>query len=98
MNKKPSTFERELEKPRFRKKFEKEYNEFLLSELIISLMEDDKKSVRKLAEEIDISPTVIQKLRSGKQEDIKLSNFIKIALACGYHLILQKRGKQIPVC
>lgn len=98
MNKKLSTFEKEIEKPRFRKKFQKEYNEFLLSELIISLMEEDKKSVRKLAEEIGLSPTIIQKLRSGKQEDIKLSNFISITLACGYHLILQKKQKQILVC
>lgn len=51
----------------FKKKFEKGYKEFLLSELIISMMENDKKSVRELAAEVELSPTVIQKLRSNNQ-------------------------------
>ncbi|OGT54403.1 MAG: hypothetical protein A3F17_01300, partial [Gammaproteobacteria bacterium RIFCSPHIGHO2_12_FULL_41_15] len=66
MAKKISTFEREMKNASFRKKFEKEYKEFLLSEIIIALMENDNKTVRKLAEEVGLSPTVIQKLRSGK--------------------------------
>jgi len=49
--------------------------------LILALMEKDKKSVRQLASEAGLSPTIIQKLRSGKQEDVKLSNFIGISLA-----------------
>lgn len=93
-----STFEKEMQKPAFRKKFEKEYKEFLLSELIIALMDNDKKSVRKLAKEVGLSPTVIQNIRSGKQDDIKLRNFINISHACGYHLILQKGKKRISLC
>jgi len=93
-----STFEKEMQKTSFRIKFEKKYKEFLLSELIIALMENDKKSVRKLANEVGLSPTVIQKIRTGKQDDIKLSNFINISHACGYHLILEKGGKRISVC
>lgn len=48
------------------------------------------KSVRKLAEEANISPSVIQDLRTGKQHDIKLSNLLKIVHALGYELILEK--------
>lgn len=92
-----STYERELKNPSFRKKFTKEYKEFLLSELIASLMENDKKSVRKLAKEVGLSPTVIQKLRSGKQGDVKLSNFINISQACGYQVVLEKGHTRIPV-
>ena len=44
---------------------------FLLSEIINALMENDNKSVRALAKEVGFSPTVIQNLRSGKQEDVK---------------------------
>ena len=44
-------------------------------------MENDNKSVRKLAKEVDLSPTTIQKIRSGKQQHIKLSNFIHISHA-----------------
>lgn len=98
MTKKPlSTFNREMKNVAFRKKFEKEYKEFLLSEIISALMENDSKSVRKLAEEVGLSPTVIQKIRSGKQDDVKLSNFINISHACGYHIILEKDNKRISL-
>lgn len=92
-----STFQKEMQNEEFREQFEREYADFLLSEWIIAIMKNDKKTVRKLAEEVGLSPTVIQKLRSGKQEDIKLSNFIHILQACGYHLIMEKAGRRIPI-
>jgi DNA-binding Xre family transcriptional regulator len=92
-----STFDREMKNTAFRKKFEKAYKEFQLSELISALMENDSKSVRKLAKEVGLSPTVIQKMRSGKQDDVKLSNFINISHACGYHIILEKGNNRIPL-
>jgi len=92
-----STFEREMQDPAFKTLFKKAYQEFLLSELILALMEKDKKSVRQLADEVGLSPTVIQKLRSGKQDDIKLSNFIGISHAFGYHLVLEKGNERIPL-
>ena len=81
----------------FRKKFEKEYKEFLLSELITALMENDNKSVRALAKEVGLSPTVIQKMRSGKQADVKLTNFLNISHACGYHVYLEKDNHRISL-
>ena len=96
-SKRLSTFDREMENPTFRKNFEKEYGEFLLSEIIMALMENDGKSVRNLAKEAGLSPTVIQKLRSGKQDDVKLSNFINISHACGYEIILKKGRDHISV-
>jgi len=49
MNKrKLSTFEKEMQDPVFKAHFKKEYREFLLSELILALMEKDKKSVRQV--------------------------------------------------
>jgi hypothetical protein len=92
-----STFEREMQDPAFQEKFEKEYNEFLLSETILAMMEDAHKSVRKLASESGLSPTIIQNIRSGIQEDIKLSNFINISHACGYKLVLEKDNQRIPI-
>jgi DNA-binding Xre family transcriptional regulator len=85
-----STFEREMNDPAFKKAFDESYKELALSELLISLMESDEKSVRKLAQEVGVSPTVIQNLRSGKQRDIKMINFISIVRACGYEVILQR--------
>ena len=92
-----STFEREMLDPDFKEQFDKEYNEFLLSETIKELMESGHKSVRKLAKESGLSPTVIQNIRSGLQEDMKLSNFLTISHACGYHLVLEKDDKRIPL-
>jgi hypothetical protein len=96
-NKQVSTFDREMENVTFRKKFDKEYREFLLSEIIAALMENDNQSVRRLAKEVDLSPTVIQKLRSGKQDDVKLRNFVKITHACGYNIILQRGRHRISL-
>ena len=95
LTKKLTTFEREMLQPKFKAAFEEEYKQFILSELIVSLMENDKKSVRQLAIEVGLSPTVIQKIRSGLQNDIKLQNFINIITACGYHLMLEKGSKKI---
>lgn len=87
-----STFDREMKNARFKKAFDKRYKEFLLSELLIVMMEENDKSVRYLAEESGVSPTIIQKIRSGKQGDLKISNLINIANACGYKVILQKNN------
>jgi len=92
-----STFEREMKNLAFRKAFENSYKELLLSELLIALMENDKKSVRKLAEEVSLSPTSIQKIRSGKQDDIKMRNFISISHACGYQVVLEKGKERITL-
>ncbi len=94
MSKPLSTFERKMKNAKFKKAYEQHYKELLLSELLISIMDaDDDSSVRKLAKEAKLSPSVIQDIRSGKQSDIKTSNLIKIARAFGYKLILQK-GKE----
>lgn len=92
-----STFEREMKQSRFKKAFGKRYKELLLSELLIALMEKDEKSVRGLAKEVGLSPTVIQKIRSGKQTVLKINNFVTIAHACGYQVVLEKDDERILV-
>lgn len=95
MNKALSTFERKMKNPKFKKAFEEGYRKLLFSELMISIMEGDDVSIRKLAKEADISKSVIQNLRSGKQHDIKVSNLIKIAHAFGYEVILEKGDERL---
>ena len=92
-----STFEREMKNARFKKDFEKSYKEFLLSELLIAFMEKDDISVRNLAKEVGLSPTIIQNIRSGKQEDLKISNFVNIVHFCGYKVFLEKDDERIEV-
>jgi len=95
MNKSLSTFERKMKNPKFKKAFDEGYKKLLFSELMISIMEGDDVSIRNLAKEADISKSVIQNLRSGKQHDIKVSNLIKIAHAFGYKLILQRGNERL---
>lgn len=92
-----STYEREMQSARFKKAFNKSYKEFLLSELLIALMGEDDFSVRELAEEVGLSPTVIQKIRSGKQDDLKISNFVSIVNACGYKVFLEKNDERFEI-
>lgn len=95
--KKPkSTVERFLEDPEQKRIFEEEHKEFLLSELIIALMEEDHISVRKLAEVAGVSPNVIQALRSGKKDNPTLATIASIAHALGYtaSLTLKKKGEK----
>ena len=44
-----STFDQEMQDSSFKKEFDKAYEEFALSELLLSLMAEDHISVRKLA-------------------------------------------------
>lgn len=73
-----------------RSEFEKEYKEFLLSELIVALMNDNDMSVRKLAKAAGISPTIVQELRSGKKRNVTLQSFINILDSMGYSLVVEK--------
>lgn len=92
-----SEFDKGMENPKFRKLFEREYGELLLSELILAMMEEDKFSVRKLAKEIGIAPSVLQSIRSGTHSNLTLRNFIKLISALGGEVTI-KRGKEyIPV-
>src|ERR1700741_3167484 len=97
-SKKPlSTVDRWMTEPGFQKEFQREYKEFLLSELVLALMSKATKSVRDLARELGVSKTVIQNLRSGEQTDMKLSNFVKLTHAYGYDLVLEKAGERITL-
>ena len=97
MNKPLTTYERKMRDAKFKKAYEASYKELLFSELILSMMDDDNKSIRKLAEEANLSKSVIQDLRSGKQDDIKVSNLIKLAKAFGYEVILKKGEKIVTL-
>jgi hypothetical protein len=92
-----STFEREMKDNKFKKAFDKSYKEFLLPELLIAIMDEDDKSVRSLARETGVSPTIIQNIRSGKQENLKVSNFVSIAHACGYKVILENNDNRFEI-
>ena len=67
---KMSTYEKFIQDPIEKEKFEKEYNKFLLSEFLLEAMEENHISVRKLAEKSGISPSIIQNIRSEKTSNV----------------------------
>ncbi len=85
-----STFDKFINNnPKEKAKFEKEYNDFLLSEFILEKMEEEKLSVRALAKKADVSPTIIQKLRKSETaEKINYGTFIAVINSLGYKLNL----------
>lgn len=92
-----STYEREMSNPKFREQFEIEYQEFSLSEIILRLMEEEKFSVRELAKAAEISPNVIQDIRSGNRTNITLLNLTKILKALGSRLLIQVDDQHVPL-
>src|ERR1700730_14602217 len=92
-----STVARWMQKPEFKAAVAREYKKLMLSELVLALMAEDSKSIRALADQLGISKTVIQNLRDGTQNDMKLSNFVKLTQAYGYHLVLEKKGQRITL-
>jgi len=86
-----STFDKYINSnPKRKAKFEKEYNEFLLSEFVLEKMEAENISVRKLAKKAGVSPTVIQKIRSQKAARINFRTFTNVLNTLGYRISIEK--------
>jgi transcriptional regulator with XRE-family HTH domain len=76
--------------PDEKKIFEREYNNFLLSEFLLEKMEEENISVRTLAKKAGVSPTVIQKIRSKNAEQINYRTFTNIINSLGYKINIEK--------
>lgn len=86
-----TTFEKFFaENPEQKDIYEKEYNDFLLSEFMLEQMEAQHISVRELAKKADVSPTVIQKLRSKDSQKVNLTTFTSVLRSLGYQIKLEK--------
>jgi DNA-binding Xre family transcriptional regulator len=90
-----STFDKLMQDPKWKAGFERGYEKFLISEFLIGAMEENKISVRKLAEKAGVSPTLIQNLRSGKSLNISLNSLKPILSALHYKLefVKEKQGR-----
>ncbi len=78
------------ENPEQKEIYDKEYNDFLLSEFMLEQMEAQHISIRELAKQADVSPTVIQKLRSKDSQKINLTTFTAVIRCLGYQIKLEK--------
>jgi len=88
-----STYDRITADPRRKANIENEYQDLLISELILAAMEKDDLSVRRLAKEAGVSPTIIQELKTGKRDNITLSTFNRVLNAVGYQLAYEPLRK-----
>ncbi len=87
-----STYEEFIENKNQKKLLDKEYKELLISELLLAAMEEDRISVRKLATEAGVSPTIVQSLRSGKKTNITIDTLSRILDVIGYRIVLVPKG------
>ena len=63
-------------------------------------MKEDHLSVRKLAAEADVSPTIIQNLKSGKKTNITIETLSRMLDVIDYQIILAPKnglGKQLKM-
>lgn len=94
MANKTSTFDRLLKDKGRKSRFDKGYKAFLLAELLCEIMEENKISVRQLANKAGISPTVIQDIRSGKKTNATLNSISSIFSSMGYQLVAKNKNKE----
>ena len=85
-----STYDEFISDPKRKEEFEREYNEFLLSEFVLEKMELEHISVRTLAKRAGVSPTVIQKIRSKNAERINFRTFTNVLHSLGYRINPEK--------
>ena len=86
-----TTYDELMQNPAFSKLYKKKYYELVLSELLLAIMQEDNISIRNLAKQAGVSPTIIQDLRSGKRDNITLKTFSVLLDNLGYDIILEKR-------
>ncbi len=96
-NKKQSTFDRLMSDSKQKKKFEKEYVQFLFSELLLEAMDEEHISVRELSRDSGVSTSVIQNMRSMKPTNITMKTMASLLKPLGYQLAATKDGKTVEL-
>jgi hypothetical protein len=93
-NNEKTTFEEfmDAKTPNQKKDYADGYRNFLLSELILAAMEEDHVSVRKLAKIADVSPTIVQDMKSGNKVSFNTKSLFKILTVLGYDILLERNG------
>ena len=88
-----STFEREMMSDTFKAAFEKEEAALEVSEFLARQMVEQEMSVRKLAALADVSPTVIQGIKSGTRKNIGYATLKALMAALGCEITFRKVRK-----
>ncbi|CAN2040181.1 hypothetical protein GMMP15_1590020 [Candidatus Magnetomoraceae bacterium gMMP-15] len=73
-----------------RRNFEKEYAQFLFSELLLEAMEEERISVRELSKKSGVSTSVIQNMKAMKPTNIIIKTMVSLLKPLGYQLAATK--------
>ena len=92
-----STFDRIMVDPDQNKKFEREYAQFLFSELVIDGMKEEHLSVRALSKLSGVSTSIIQNMRSMKSTNITIKTMASLLKPLGYQLTAKKGDKTVEL-
>lgn len=96
-NETKSTFNKMMEDPSQKEKFEKEYSQFLISELLLEAMEENQISVRALSKQSGVSTSTIQNMRAMKPSNITMRTVAALLFTLGYKLEAKKGEKIISL-
>lgn len=88
-----TTFDKFMQDPKQKEKFDKEYSKFLVKEFLLEAMDENHISVRKLAEESGISTSIIQNIKSEKTTNVTFSTLNSLMTALGYRVVIEKIDK-----
>ncbi len=96
-----STFDQAMQDPERKKAFNEGYQEFLLSELYLAIMEEDTQDtstlLTDLAKEGGVSPHKVPYLTPAKKQNVLfLKNFFNLLDGLGYKIVIKKGRRQIP--
>lgn len=80
-----------------RKEFDYELRKLALSEMVLAAMAKDEISVRRLAKIANVSPSIVQDMKSGKRNDFALSSLFKVLDSLGFTLLLERDGEITPL-
>ena len=84
-----STYDKITSDPKRKERISREYQVLLISELIHAAMEKDAVTVRELAKEAGVSPTIIQELKTGKRKNVTLHTANRVLNAIGYQVLFE---------
>lgn len=85
-----TTFEKFLENEEQKDIFNKEYNQFLLSEFLLEAMNEKHMSVRKLSKDSGISTSIIQNIKTEKATNVTLNTVQALAGCLGYRIKFER--------
>ena len=70
--------------------YDKEYNDFLFSEFMLEQMNTQKSFHTRTCKKANVSPTVIQKLRSKDSQKVNLTTFPSLLRCLGHQIKMKK--------